>query len=52
VLAVLALDAVFFFYGMFAYTGKNTTADDWRVGIFLLLIVITGSLVRRWLRRI
>jgi hypothetical protein len=45
------LDVAFFFYGMTAYTGRNTTADTWRAGIFILLLILTASLVRRWLRR-
>ena len=50
-LVILVLDVAFFFYGMTAYTGRNTTADTWRAGIFILLLILTASLVRRWLRR-
>lgn len=51
VLVILAVDVAFFFYGMLAYTGRNTSADAWRAGIFLLLLAFTGSLLRRWVRR-
>jgi hypothetical protein len=50
-LVTLMIDAGFFLYGMIAYTGRNTTADLWRSGIFFGLLVVTGSMVRRWLRR-
>lgn len=50
-LVTLVADAAFFLYGMTAYTGRNTTGDLWRSGIFLGLLVLTGSLLRRWLRR-
>jgi hypothetical protein len=49
VLAFLALDIGFFFYGAAAYTGlANDTGDLWRAGIFVVLMITTGSLVRRW----
>jgi hypothetical protein len=48
---MLVVDVVYFFYGMSAYTGRNTTADGWRAVIFLLLLVVTVGMVRRWLRR-
>jgi hypothetical protein len=52
VLVVLALDVVFFVYGMTAYTGAaGDSGDLWRAGIFLVLLAITGSLVRRWFRQ-
>jgi hypothetical protein len=50
-LVALVVDVAFFFYGMLAYTGRNTGADTWRAGIFLVLLAVTGSLFRRWLRR-
>jgi hypothetical protein len=50
-LLTLLLDVLFFFYGMLAYTGRNTTADEWRAGIFLLLLAVTGTMLRRWIRR-
>ena len=50
-LATVVFDVLFFFYGMLAYTGRNTGADEWRAGIFLLLLLVTGSMVRRWIRR-
>ncbi|MEV4350731.1 hypothetical protein AB0J83_40260 [Actinoplanes sp. NPDC049596] len=49
-LVILALDAVFFLYGMLSYTGHNTSADAWRAGIFLALVVLTLSLTSRWIR--
>jgi hypothetical protein len=50
-LVTLVVDVAFFFYGMLAYTGKNTTGDQWRAGIFLFLLIITATLLRRWIRR-
>lgn len=50
-LVTLAVDVAFFFYGMLSYTGRNTTADEWRAGIFLILLIVTVGMVRRWLRR-
>ncbi|OLE21213.1 MAG: hypothetical protein AUG44_28295 [Actinobacteria bacterium 13_1_20CM_3_71_11] len=50
-LVALVVDVAFFFYGMLAYTGRNTSADTWRAGLFLVLLAVTGSLFRRWLRR-
>jgi hypothetical protein len=49
--ATLVSDVVYFFYGMSAYTGRNTTADEWRAVIFVVLLVVTIGMVRRWLRR-
>ncbi|GAA1640346.1 hypothetical protein [Actinoplanes couchii] len=51
VLILLGLDVIFFFYGMFAYTGDNTSGDTWRAGIFLLLVFVTLSTLGRWFRR-
>jgi hypothetical protein len=50
-LGTLVADVAYFFYGMSAYTGRNTSADQWRATIFLVLLVITGGVIRRWLRR-
>ncbi len=51
ILVILAVDVAFFFYGQAAYTGRmDSTGDMWRAGIFLALVVITGSLIRRWVR--
>jgi hypothetical protein len=50
-LVTLLVDVAFFFYGMLAYTGKNTNADEWRAGIFLFLLLMTGGTVGRWIRR-
>ena len=50
-LVVLVLDVVFFFYGMLAYTGRNTSGDEWRAGIFIVLLIVTAGMIRRWLRR-
>jgi hypothetical protein len=49
-LVTLALDAVFFLYGMLSYTGKNTSGDEWRAGIFIILLIVTAGMIRRWLR--
>ena len=50
-LIILLVDVAFFFYGMLAYTGKYSTADNWRACIFLFLFLATAGMVRRWVRR-
>lgn len=50
-LATLVTDVLFFFYGMLSYSGTNSGADTWRAGIFLLLLAVTGTMIRRWIRR-
>lgn len=50
-LVIIAVDVLYFLFGMLSYTGENTTGDLWRAGIFLVLLVVTASMVRRWLRR-
>jgi hypothetical protein len=50
VLVILGFDVVFFFYGMLSYTGKDTGGDGWRAGIFLVLAVVTFSMIGRWVR--
>jgi heme/copper-type cytochrome/quinol oxidase subunit 3 len=50
-LVTLLTDVVFFLYGMAAYTGRNTTGDEWRAGIFLFLFVATCGMAGRWVRR-
>jgi hypothetical protein len=53
VLTVIVVDIAFFFYAMVAYTGQpNNSADLWRAGIFIVLLGITGNLIRRWIRRL
>ncbi|WP_026424282.1 hypothetical protein [Actinokineospora inagensis] len=51
-LVVLAADVAFFLYGEGAYSAQEgDTGDLWRAVIFFLLLGLTGSLFRRWLRR-
>jgi hypothetical protein len=50
-LVVLPADVIFFFYGMLAYTGKDTTGDTWRAGIFLVMFLLTATMIGRWIRR-
>ena len=50
-LIALPMNVIFFFYGMLAYTGRNTRADDWRAGLFLLLFFVTVAMLGRWVRR-
>jgi hypothetical protein len=50
-LTLVVVDAVFFFYGMLAYTGNSTSADAWRAWTFLVLLALTGATLRGWLRR-
>jgi hypothetical protein len=52
ILILLGIDVVFFVYGGLAYTGSNgNTGDLWRAGIMLVLLGITGNLIRRWFRQ-
>lgn len=52
VLVFLVVDVAFFIYGRNAYTGREGDSGDlWRAGIFLVLLVITVNLTRRWFRR-
>ncbi len=50
-LFTLLADVIFFFYGMLAYTGKYTTGDNWRAGIFLFMFFATFGMLGRWIRR-
>lgn len=50
-LIVLPANGVFFLYGMLAYTGRGTSGDNWRAGIFLVLFFLTLAMVGRWIRR-
>jgi len=50
-LIALPINVIYFFYGMLAYTGRNTTADNWRAGIFLFLFFATCTMIGRWIRR-
>jgi hypothetical protein len=50
-LVTLLTDVIAFVYGMLAYTGKNTSGDTWRAGIFLFLFVLTSAMIGRWVRR-
>jgi hypothetical protein len=51
VLIILIVDIAFFFYGKEAYTGHaGDSGDNWRAGIFLVLLATTGTLIRRWFR--
>jgi|tagenome__1003787_1003787.scaffolds.fasta_scaffold17726535_1 hypothetical protein len=52
ILIVLGLDVVFFIYGALAYTGHSGNSGDlWRAGIMLVLMGVTGNLIRRWFRQ-
>lgn len=50
-LAMLVADVVFFLYGMWSYTGRNTTAEMWRAVIFLVMFSVTCGMTRRWFLR-
>ena len=50
-LSVLVVDIGFFFYGMEAYSGRNTHGDEWRAVIFLVLLATTIGMIKRWIRR-
>ncbi|MFD9698660.1 hypothetical protein [Lentzea sp. NPDC059081] len=51
VLVMLAADTVFFFYGASAYTGTQGDSGDLvRAGVYLVMMAVTISLVRRWFR--
>jgi hypothetical protein len=47
----LLADVLYVFYGMWSYTGRNTSADMWRALIYLVMLVTTIRLIRRWLRQ-
>jgi hypothetical protein len=51
ILVAMLADVAFFFYGMLAYTGHNTSSDDWRAGIFLFMFFATSVVIGRWIRR-
>jgi hypothetical protein len=50
-IGALVADFLYFFYGMWAYTGHNTSADAWRAGIYLVMLGVTVRLIRRWFRQ-
>ncbi|MBF5028557.1 MULTISPECIES: hypothetical protein [unclassified Micromonospora] len=50
-LVVLPANVIFFLYGMSAYTGRNTSGDNWRAGIFLFMLLFTLGMIGRWVRR-
>jgi hypothetical protein len=50
-LVTLLTDVIAFVYGMLAYTGRNTSGDEWRAGIFLFLFFMTSVMIGRWIRR-
>lgn len=52
ILVLLGIDVVFFGYGWLTYTGRTGDSGDlWRAGIMLVLLAITGNLIRRWFRQ-
>ncbi|MGI5246630.1 hypothetical protein [Dactylosporangium sp. CA-139066] len=51
VLSALIADVLYFFYGMWSYTGRNTPADTVRAVVYLFMLVITIRLIRNWFRR-
>jgi hypothetical protein len=51
-LVAIVVDVCYFFYGMAAYTGRSGDSGDlYRAVGFLVLLVVTGTLLRRLLRR-
>jgi hypothetical protein len=50
-IGALLADILYFFYGMWSYSGHNTSGDAWRAGIYLVMLVITIRLIRRWFRQ-
>lgn len=50
-LGTLVFDVAFFFYGMLAYSGQNTSGDNWRAGLFIFLFFATIGMMGRWFRR-
>jgi hypothetical protein len=47
----LVADVLYFFYGMWSYSGQNTSADAWRAGVYIAMLVVTIRLIRRWWRQ-
>jgi hypothetical protein len=51
-LTCVLADVIYPIYGAAAYTGRpDDDGDMWRAGIYLVLLITTGTLLRRWLRR-
>lgn len=50
-LITLLTNVILFIYGTLAYTGRNTTGDDWRAGMFLFMFVGFSAMIGRWIRR-
>jgi hypothetical protein len=50
-LVAVAVDVAYFFYGMTSYTGRSGDSGDlYRALGFLVLLAVTGTLLRRLLR--
>jgi hypothetical protein len=50
-IGALVADVLYFFYGMWSYSGHDTSGDAWRAGIYLLMLGVTIRLIRRWVRQ-
>lgn len=50
VIGALVADVIYFFYGMWSYSGRDTSGDAWRAVIYLVMLAVTIRLIRRWFR--
>jgi hypothetical protein len=50
-LVMLVADVAFLVYGIFSVSSKDVGAAGWQSAIFVIMLLVTGILVRRWLRR-
>jgi hypothetical protein len=51
-LVAIVVDVCYYFYGMAAYTGRSGDSGDiYRVVGFFVLLAVTGTLLRRLVRR-
>jgi hypothetical protein len=49
-LGFFVADVLYFFYGMWSYTGRGTTGDTVRAFLYLVMLGVTLRLIRNWFR--
>jgi hypothetical protein len=50
-IGAIVADVLYFFYGMWSYTGQNTTGDTVRAVVYLVMLGVTIRLIRNWVRQ-
>jgi hypothetical protein len=50
-LIMIVADVGVFWYGAASFTGRDTTANQWHAGIFLVMLGITIRMIKRWMHR-